>query len=433
MQSCVEDLPDFSTLDFALHDAIKKSSPTGEIDFYKLPLSNDFNSIPQDTKNTITQSKITLGKFLFHETGLAINPKSAQSANSYSCASCHNAKAGFQACLAQGVAEGGIGFGHQGEGRKIEQNYDVESIDVQPIRTPTALNVAYQKNMLWNGQFGATGNNAGTEEYWTEDTPKEVNSLGYEGVETQAIAAMKLHSLGVPDQLFEKAEYVALFEKAFPNLPKTEIKNEHVGLAMAAYERALISNEAPFQKWLNGAVDALSDTEKKGALLFFSKAKCTSCHNGPALNSMAFNALGMKDLSQLNNVLIKDEKEAENANLGRAGFTKNEADNYKFKVPQLYNLADSPFYGHGASFTSLKDVVNYKNKALKENTNVPDDKLDEHFKPLGLSDVEIDQLVEFLQKSLYDANLDRYVPKAIPSGNCFPNNDKVSVDDLGCS
>jgi len=116
-----------------------------------------------------------------------------------------------------------------------------------------------------------------------------------------------------------------------------------------------------------------------------------------------------------------------------ASFTKNEADNYKFKVPQLYNLADSPFYGHGASFTSLKDLVNYKNKAIKENVNVPSNKLDENFKPLGLTDLEVDQLVQFLKKSLHDPNLDRYVPKALPSGNCFPNNDEVSVEELGCS
>jgi len=433
MQSCVEDVQEFDATDFALFDAIKKSSPTGEIGFYKLPLANDFNSIPQDEKNVLTQSKITLGKFLFHETGLSIRPNNIKGINTYSCASCHNAKAGFQACLVQGVAEGGIGFGNQGEGRKIEGNYKPENIDVQPIRTPTALNVAYQKNMLWNGQFGASGSNTGTDYLWTEDTPKATNSLGYEGVETQAIAAMDVHHLNTPSHLLKKAEYVALIKEAFPKLPIDSVKNEHVGLAIAAYERALIPNEASFQKWLNGDVAAISQTEKKGALLFFSKAKCATCHNGPALNSMAFYALGMKDLDQQSGVLIKSEKEAETANLGRGGFTGVETDNYKFKVPQLYNLADSPFYGHGASFTSLKELISYKNKAVKENDNIATNKLDAHFKPLGLSDVEIDQLVQFLEKSLHDANLDRYVPKALPSGNCFPNNDELSKNELGCS
>jgi len=433
IQSCTEDVKEFTGLDLALTDAVKKSSPTGELEFYKLPVANDFNSLPQDEKNILTKQKITLGKFLFHETGLAINPNNLKSRNTYSCASCHNAKAGFQACIPQGVGEGGIGFGHRGEGREIAKNYDLQNVDVQPIRTPTAINVAYQKNMLWNGQFGATGQNAGTEQYWTENTPKAVNNLGYEGVETQAIAAMQVHHLDAPKTLFNRAEYVAMFNDAFPGLPTDSINNEHIGLAVAAYERALVTNEAPLQKWLNGEYTALTENEKKGALLFFSKAKCSTCHSGPSLSSMAFNALGMKDLDQQSGVLIKDEKEAAMANLGRGGFTNNEADNYKFKVPQLYNLADSPFYGHGASFTSLKKLVEYKNMAIKENPNVPDEYLDKNFTPLGLSNVEIDQLVEFLKKSLYDPSLERYVPKAIPSGNCFPNNDKVSVEHLGCS
>lgn len=119
---------------------------------------------------------------------MAITPKNVKSKNTYSCASCHNVKAGFQACLPQGVGEGGKGFGHRGEGREIDKIYNTQNIDVQPIRTPTAINVAYQKNMIWNGQFGANGENADTEQYWTEDSPKAINNLGYEGVETKAIA-----------------------------------------------------------------------------------------------------------------------------------------------------------------------------------------------------------------------------------------------------
>jgi cytochrome c peroxidase len=48
--------------------------------------------------------------------------------------------------------------------------------------------VAYQDVMLWNGQFGGTGTNAGTEDNWTIDTPKEANNFGFQGVETQVIA-----------------------------------------------------------------------------------------------------------------------------------------------------------------------------------------------------------------------------------------------------
>ena len=48
----------------------------------------------------------------------------------------------------------GLGFGVKGEGRIKDPLYLEQDLDVQPIRTPSALNVAYQDVMLWNGQFG---------------------------------------------------------------------------------------------------------------------------------------------------------------------------------------------------------------------------------------------------------------------------------------
>ena len=66
------------------------------------------------------------------------------------------------------------------------------------------LNVAYQKVMLWNGQFGATSVNTGTESQWTADTPIETNFLGFEGLETQAIAGLGVHRMKVNPEFFTK-------------------------------------------------------------------------------------------------------------------------------------------------------------------------------------------------------------------------------------
>jgi len=120
-------------------------------------------------------------------------------------------------------------------------------------------------------------------------------------------------------------------------------------------------------------------------------------------------------------------------NLGRGGFTEQAVDNYKFKVPQLYNLKDSPFYGHGASFRTIHDVVNYFNNGVAESDRVPNEQLDESFRQLHLSDEEIDQITAFLSEGLYDNNLGRYEPSSLPSGNCFPNNDPLSKNQLGCN
>ena len=144
---------------------------------------------------------------------------------------------------------------------------------------------------------------------------------------------------------------------------------------------------------------------------------------------MEFHALGMKDLFE-NNELTYGADSDSDANDGRYSFTKVDMDRFKFKVPQLYNLTDSPFMGHGSSFTNVRDVVAYKNAGVKENDNVPDSQLAADFKPLGLTENEIDAITAFIEEGLRDPNLMRYEPLSIRSGQCFPNNDEQSQDCL---
>jgi len=421
-----------NNLDNQLQNLLQTASNGKGLQYFRFPKSTDLEDIPQDPRNALTSEKVALGKLLFHETGIAIRPKRSESLQTYACASCHHAKAGFQAGCIQGIAEGGVGFGIGGESRTKNLLYLDNEMDIQPIRTPTTLNIAYQENVLWNGQFGAGGLNEGTESYWTEGTPKEVNQLGYEGTETQAIAGLGVHRMEIKNSIAEMSEtYQNLFEETFSDIPETErFSNETAGLAIAAYERTLLANEAPFQKWLEGKTFALTDAQKRGAIVFFGKAACNNCHTGPALNSMAFYALGMKDLEGFG-VYGEEPKEADQQ--GRGGFTQRPKDMYKFKVPQLYNLKDSPFYGHGGTFNSVEEVVRYKNSAIPSKTNISDSQLAAEFVPLGLTEQEIFDISDFIENGLYDPNLQRYVPENLPSGNCFPNNDLVSKRDLECN
>ncbi len=420
-----------NNLDQELTDALALAGGSEGMDFFKMPSSSDFSSIPQDPLNPITDEKVALGKLLFHETGLAVDSKLPEGEGTYSCASCHHAAAGFQAGMLQGIGEGGTGFGIAGEGRMLREMYDGDSIDVQPIRTPSAMNGAYQEVTLWNGQFGATGANGATDAYWTPGTPIEVNELGYEGLEIQAIAGLQVHRMAIAGTVCEtNAEYQQLFAAAFPGVAQGDLfTKEYAGLAIAAYERTMLSNQSPYQKFLGGETNALTDAQKRGAILFFGKAECSSCHTGPALNTMAFYGLGMGDIRNHANVFQKKEGD----HLGRGDFTKLEVDNYKFKVPQLYNLKDSPFFGHGGTFNSVREVIEYKNTAVAENTEVPSSQIASEFTPLGLSEEEIGELTDFVENGLYDPNLTRYVPSALPSGQCFPNNDPQSKLDLGCN
>ena len=419
--------------DQKLKALLENLAPNKDLGYFRFPESDDFNRIPQDPNNRLTAEKVALGRLLYHETGIARNAEEPKGIGTYSCASCHFASAGFQAGRHQGIGEGGTGFGINGEERGRRQDYNLLHIDVQPIRSPTTLNSAYQIAMLWNGQFGARGINIGTDYAWTTGTPKEVNRLGFHGLESQAIAGLSVHrQLKDTSDVSDLPAYAPMFDAAFPDVAESERYNRiTAGLAIAAYERTLLANQAPFQRWLNGEQDAMNALEKEGALVFFGKGNCASCHTGPALNSMEFHAIGLGNLDDCPEEVFLTPSDAVE-HLGRGGFTNRPEDMFKFKVPQLYNLKDSPFYGHGGTLRSLREVVAYKNEAAPQNLDVPAAQLADDFTPLGLTEREVDAITAFLETALYDPSLERYVPEGLPTGLCFPNADEQSMQDLGC-
>ncbi len=419
-----EPMPSDPGIDEQLVDIITIGGQRG-LDNFILPESNDLGAIPQDPLNPLTPEKVELGKLLFHETALASNPLKEEARGTYSCATCHHAGAGFQAGRKQALGEGGSGWGNNGEGRRKAANYANEEVDAQRIRTPSVLNGPYQEVTGWLGNFGTRGPNAGTDARWLPGTPEAINSLGYDGLETQAIAALSIHRMDSVQNtvLVTNAEYQDLWDRVFPG---EEVSLEKVGLAIAAYERTLLSTKAPFQRWLKGETNAMTDAEKRGAVVFFGKAICEVCHTGPALNQMDFYALGMKDMEGPD--VLGAPKDL---SLGRGDFLADPAEDFKFKVPQLYNLVDSPFWGHGGTFRSMREIVEYYNDAIPD-IDIPADKIPSRFRPLDLTEQEIDDLVVFLTVSLYDPDLDRYSVTELPSGNCTPANDLQARADLGC-
>lgn len=436
MLACTQDrMPELISLDLDLEELIEKAAPNNAgMDFYILPDETDLLSIPQDSlKNPLTPSKVELGKFLFYETGFATKAKNESGMGTFSCATCHIPEAGFKPGSFQGVADGGEGFGINGEDRRRKTDYLEEDLDVQAIRPLSLLNVAYVKNTTWNGRFGREGSNFGTEDLWIDRDGTFRNVLGFEAIETQNFEGLETHRIEISKELIDEFGYTELFDAAFPDLPEDERYSNHGGsLAISAYIRTLLSNKAPFQNWLKGNRNAMTPDEKKGAILFFSKANCYNCHFNENLGSGEFHALGVQDMSDRAFFRTTDE-EILDRNLGRGAFTGEEFDKFRFKVPQLYNMSDSPFYFHGASVKDLKGVIEYKNLAVTESVRIPQNTLSEKFIPLNLSEEEQNQLLLFLENGLRDPDLKRYKPESIKSGLCFPNNDEKSRNDLGCN
>lgn len=429
--ACTKDqMPLATEFDNQLRTFLNTSSETGDYKYYILPQEDDYANIPQDPKNPLSREKVQLGKLLFFETGLGMDAAYPSGRGTYSCASCHIPEAGFRPGRAQGIADGGIGFGANGETRLKNSDYQGNELDAQGARPLSMLNVAYVTNTFWNGQFGATAVNVGTEDVWSQSEDVERNHLGYHGIETQNIEGVLTHRISFEKELLDEYGYTVLFDQAFPDIPSEERYSSFYGsLALSAYIRTILSNQAPFQKWLKGDENAMSIEEKKGAILFFGKARCSNCHYRPNLGSLEFHAIGADDLYNIPsfNTSAEDKR-----NLGRGGFTMKEEDNYKFKVPQLYNLVDAPFFFHGSSKRTVEEVIEYKINAQSENQNVTQDRISSKFLPITFTAQEKAQLLSFLKVSLRDPELTRYKPTTVLSGFCFPNNDGQSSRDLGC-
>ena len=433
LSSCTDDRNQFTTeLDTSLTLKLCDVSPDGTMEYYKLPDGSNLNDIPQDYFNSLNEYKVALGQQLFFETGLGTQPKHGSGMQSYSCASCHIPSAGFTPGQVQGIGDGGLGFGFNGESRQKSQEYASEDLDIQSIRPLSVLNVAYVNNTFWNGQFGATHANEDTENVWDLRSDTKLNHLGYKTIETQNIRGLVDHRLTMDSLMAESYGYKTSFDKAFPEIkeelrysPRTAV------LAISAYLRTILSNQAPFQKWLQGDNRAMTDDEKEGALLFFGKAQCYNCHFDKNLGSGEFHALGVKDMDQHDDCIFASPHDRRN--LGRGGFTLVDEDLYKFRVPGIYNVSDYETYFHGSSKTTLEEVIDYKLKAESENVRVSQDRISIKLQPVGLTDTEKAQLLAFIENGLRDPNLIRYQPESIGSGNCFPNNDPQSREDLNCN
>ncbi len=434
--SCTQDrMPDLITMDLELESLISRSAPDNQgLEFYILPDETALADIPQDLENNpLTPEKVELGKFLFFETGFATNATYPSGMGTYSCASCHVPEAGFKSGNFQGIADGGVGFGINGEDRRSSPDYEHNELDVQAARPLSLLNVAFVQNTTWNGRFGDTGPNEGTEAFWKERDGTIHNGDGFASIETQNFEGLETHRIHITKELIDEFGYTELFDDSFPDLSEADRYSNHGGsLAISAYIRTLLSNRAPFQNWLKGDRDALSREEKLGGILFFGKANCSNCHFNQNLGSEEFHALGVKDISDRSFYKTTDA-EVLDRNLGRGSFTGDPMDNYRFKVPQVYNVGDAPFYFHGSSARELSDLIDYKNLAVTENDRIQQQQLSEKFIPLNLTELEKSQLQLFLEKSLRDPDLTRYKPTELKSGNCFPNNDPRSRDDLGCN
>lgn len=366
--------------------SLRKGKPA---DLFKLALHPPLGlpKIPVPEDNPLSRRKIELGRKLFFDRRLSLN-------NTFSCAMCHIPEQGFtsqEQATAVGV-----------EGRTVRRN------------SPTLYNVAYAERLFHDGRETGLEN-----QVWGPLLSRNEMANPSIGFVTGKLKAL--------------SDYQGRFEAAFGHGPSMET----IGQAIASYERTLISANSPFDRWYYGKqASALSAQAKAGFELFSGKAGCLRCHaieTDHALftdHQLHNTGLGWRDSMKkpsakqrvqvapgisfdVDAAVVAAVAGEKPADLGLYETTQNPADRWKYKTPSLRNVALTAPYMHNGRLSTLREVVEFYNQGGEPNEN-----LDPLIRPLGLSGIEIEALLAFLQ-ALTGDNVERLVldAYAAPVGN----------------
>ena len=179
---------------------------------------------------------------------------------------------------------------------------------------------------------------------------------------------------------------------------------ENVTGAVAAFERTLVSDASPFDRYRLGDATALGPAERRGLVLFRSlKTRCFECHGFPTLANPDFKVIGVPDLP--------GQKE----DRGRAEAGGGPAYERAFKVPTLRNVALTAPYMHNGKFKTLAEVLAFYAKGGGKGEGLELANLDDKIRVFSLSTPEQQDLIAFLN-ALTDETRRPVVPERVPSG-----------------
>ncbi len=288
---------------------------------------------PAPAANPTTPGKIELGRLLF-------NDKRLSESQTVSCASCHE--------VAQGGADQrahSIGVHGQAETRN----------------TPTVLNVGFLAAQFWDGRAVSLE----------------------EQVKVQLLNPIDMGMKDLPyavERIRRVQGYRPYFEQAFG--PGAAVTIDNLAHAIAAYERSLVTADAPYDRYVAGESGALNAQQLRG-MAEFKELNCLRCHQGPAFDgpvllpgtpwAMTFPTYKHSPFVSTYE-LTRDQ--------GRFEWTGKEADRYQWRVPSLRNLVYTAPYMHNGSVDTLANAVRVMASTELNQT---------------LTDAQVSDLVAFLQ------------------------------------
>jgi cytochrome c peroxidase len=303
---------------FIVFQACRKDDAGYDPTPYALDIPPHFPDMPIPADNPMTVEGVELGRRLFYETMLSGD-------NSMSCASCHAPANAFS----------------------DPEQYSTGIDGIQGTRNSMALvNLGWQTSFFWDGRAQTL------EQQILEPVP---NPVEMHQSWTKAVSLLKT-----------QVRYRNLFYQAYGT---TDFDSTHVAKAIAQFLRTMISGKSKFDviyKWENSIPFTGNDqqiwqtvtAEELGGYDLFKSlngADCFHCHNGPLMQVNKFSNNGL---------------DAVFTDLGRGAVNGNPADNGKFKVPTLRNIALTAPYMHDGRFETLDDVIEHYSTGVHQSETI---------------------------------------------------------------
>ena len=280
--------------------------------------------VPAPRSNPVTPQKVALGQMLFFDPRLS-------GSGAISCASCHNPALAWGDGLPRGIGHMGTTLGR---------------------RSPTILDVAFGEPYFWDGRAATL----------------EEQAKGPLGSKSE----MNMQAEAAIGRIAAMPAYQSAFAQAYPG---QAISLDTIAAAIATFERTVVSGEAPFDRWVKGDESAVSDSAKRGFVLFNGKANCAVCHAGWRMTDDGFHDIGLPD----------DDR-------GRAAVAPGiEQLEHAFKTPTLRNVSQRAPYMHNGAVATLTAVIDHYDTGFVHRPS-----LDTQMKPLGLTAEEKADLLAFL-------------------------------------
>ena len=405
-------------------------------------------SLEQRLGRKIDNQLADLGRLVFHDSLLGLNDDN-------SCSGCHSAPLGFgdSQSIAIGVENNNV-VGPDRTGPRNQR------------RTPIILNNVFYPALMWNSRFNSvTGNpfdnSAGfqfplPEGFSLSNQPHLLTAQAFipptekpemSGFHASVPGTNDGIRAAVIERLNANAEYRKLFGKNFNEVKSGGlITYDMLARAIAEFEFTLVFADAPIDKFARGQKNAMTEDEKRGALIFFGSGNCVSCHAVSGQSNEMFSdfrqhVAGIPQIAPAVGNVTFDGPGA-NEDFGLEQVTGNPNDRYAFRTSPLRNLALQPAFFHNGSFTKLEDALRYHLNAIGSaasyspiSAGVDTDlqgpqgpiapvlaRIDPALAtPVNLSNDEFQQLIAFLRTGLLDPkanphDLRKLIPARVPSG-----------------